>query len=205
MGSRVFSNWASERANSASPTQLADCVVHQKAQFRQGSSEDKDVADDHQKRSSSSDVELQGPDPQSHAAGVGARQSSRRVPGRGGGYLPARTPSKFRADPRLDPRLDEFRTMGLQAGLLRIAETIGHDAFLAMWRLIDMEPAFRTDKGDLEVRLRPFRSYLRFQRNRYIETLYAQGKSLAEIRELVKLNLCEHISARHIRRLVSGD
>lgn len=96
--------------------------------------------------------------------------------------------------------------MGLAAPWLRVAEVIGVDAFLAMWRLVDAEPAFAGDgSGMLDLRIRPYRSYLRFQRNRYIETLHAQGKTLEEIRELVRLDLCERISLRHIRRLVSGE
>jgi hypothetical protein len=159
---------------------------------------------DSQKRSSGDDVDVQGGDPGAGVEGVGGRRGDRRAAARGGGYLPSRGISNFR-DPRRDPRLDELRAMGLPAGQLRIAEAIGHDAFITLWRVADGEASFHTDKGDLELRLRPYRSYLRFQRNRYIETLHAQGKTLDEIRKLVLEHLCEPISARHIRRLVSGD
>lgn len=93
--------------------------------------------------------------------------------------------------------------MGIQAPWLRIAEAIGADAFLAMWRIADSEPAFRTvggaeERGYLQMRLRPFKAWHRYQRNRYIEALAAAGKSVAEIRAAVALNLCEEISPRHI-------
>jgi hypothetical protein len=154
-------------------------------------------------RNASSHGSRTGP-PAAAVGGVGGRQGRGRADRRGGGYLSSRGISNFR-DPSRDPRLDELRAMGLPAGQLRIAEEIGHDAFIAMWRVADNEPSFRTEKGDLEIRMRPYRSYLRFQRNRYIETLHGQGKTLDEIRELVHEHLCERISARHIRRLVSGD
>lgn len=93
--------------------------------------------------------------------------------------------------------------MGISATWMRVAETIGFDAFLAMWRVIDADPACRSDKGDLELRLRPYRSYLRYQRNRFIEQLGASGKTAREIREIVKLSLCERISERHISRILS--
>jgi hypothetical protein len=94
--------------------------------------------------------------------------------------------------------------MGLPSALVRVAEAIGADAFLAMWRIFDAEPLFHTEKGDLEVRLRPYRSYLRYQRNRYIEELSSQGYTPQQIREAVRLNLCEQIGLRHIYRLLSS-
>jgi hypothetical protein len=136
------------------------------------------------------------PDPQ----GVGGRQPASPPGPRGGGYLSSCTTSNFRAP---DPRIDELRAMGLPGSLVRVADAIGADAFLAMWRIFDAEPSFRTEKGDLEVRLRPYRSYLRYQRNRYIEELAARGCTPQQIREAVRLNLCEQIGLRHIYRLLS--
>lgn len=85
---------------------------------------------------------------------------------------------------------------------MRIAETIGADAFLALWRIADSEPAFRVggafERGYLQMRLRPFKAWHRYQRNRYIEALAASGKSVTEIQTAVALNLCEQISERHI-------
>lgn len=94
--------------------------------------------------------------------------------------------------------------MGLPAAQLRIARAIGVDAFLTVWRMLDEEPAYRTDKGDLQVTMRPFRSYLRYQRNRFIEALFAQGLDREQIRERVRLELCETLSKSHINRLCRG-
>lgn len=98
--------------------------------------------------------------------------------------------------------------MGIQAPWLRIAEAIGPDAFLTVWRIADTEPMFRltggaAERGYLQMRLRPFKAWHRYQRNRYIEALAGSGKSPAEIQEAVRLNLCEKISLRHISTLMN--
>jgi hypothetical protein len=94
--------------------------------------------------------------------------------------------------------------MGIAATWLRVAGAIGVDGFLATWRILDQEPAFRTDKGDIEPRLRSYRSYLRYQRNRYIEQLAAAGRTPREVQAAVKLNLCERIGLRHVYRVMTG-
>ena len=159
------------------------------------------MGDANERRNSSPDVALEHRDPDAAAEGVGGRQSVGLGRRRGGGYLDSCNPPKFAGD----PRLGELRAMGLAPVWLHVAETIGHEAFIAMWRIVDAEPTFRRDSDNLMMLLRPFRSYLRFQRNRYIESLHAQGRSLSEIQELVKRNLCEEIGLRHIRRLVTGS
>jgi hypothetical protein len=101
-------------------------------------------------------------------------------------------------------RLAELRTMGIAAPWLRVADAIGVDAFLAVWRILDQESSFRSDQGDIVPRLRAYRSYLRYQRNRYIELLTSSGWTPQAIRDAVHLNLCERISLRHIYRVMSG-
>lgn len=94
--------------------------------------------------------------------------------------------------------------MGLARVHLQVAEEIGVDAFLAAWRIYDQDLASLTEKGDLEVRMRPYRSYLRFQRNRFIESLLAEGKSVSEVQSRVRTDLCEEITDRHISRIGRG-
>lgn len=130
---------------------------------------------------------------------VGGRLPARPFSQEVGGYLDIQPVSNFRA--AADARMDELRTMGLPAPLLRAAEAIGVDAFLAFWRIIDQEQAYRADNGNIELKMRSYRSYLRFQRNRYIEQLATTGMPPAEIQNAVRLNLCEQISLRHIYRV----
>lgn len=91
--------------------------------------------------------------------------------------------------------------MGLPRLWLRVAETIGVEAFLAAWRVLDADPANHSERGDLELRLRPFRSYLRYQRNRYIEALASSSLSVKEIQVRIQRELGEQISQRHISRI----
>ncbi len=96
--------------------------------------------------------------------------------------------------------------MGVSDAWLRIAEAIGPENFLVMWRMADSEPVFRVtggaiERGYLQMRLRPFKAWMRYQRNRFIETLAAERKTPTEIQEAVEQQLRERISRRHIRTL----
>lgn len=141
--------------------------------------------------------------------GVGGRRPGPRIPGGGGGYLGGCSTPKI-SRPRLvsssdvrDPRLDELARMGLQRHWLNVAEAIGVDAFLVMWRVLDAEQSLWRDPpgAGLLIRLRRYESYLRFQRNRYIEALHANGLTSEQIRGSVASNIGENLSERHIDRL----
>lgn len=100
----------------------------------------------------------------------------------------------------LDPRLDELRSLGVQAVWIRVAEVIGVDAFLATWRVLDAEGA-RNDDQVINPTLISYRQYLRYQRNRYIQTLDAQGLKRAQIRDRVAADLGERLYPTHIYRI----
>jgi len=148
--------------------------------------------------------QVQGGD-QALPQGVGGRQAAPPPPAGGGGYLDICSVFKFRAaddQRKRDPRLDELISMGLPRTWLQVAETIGIDAFLAMWRILDADESLHEDNM-VQAHLRPYRSYLRFQRNRYIETLAALRVPCATIREMLKSQLGEEISERHIFNLAN--
>jgi len=102
--------------------------------------------------------------------------------------------------------------MGLPAMWMRVADEIGYEPFIAMWRICDADPFVerepgargRAEGGAMVLRLRSFRSYLRYQRNRYIESLAALGLSWRQIREKLIEELCETLSRRHITDLMKG-
>lgn len=132
--------------------------------------------------------------------GVGGRHRRPRVPGRGGGYLPECDGRQLRETAGLRELVD----MGLPAIWLDVAREIGVEAFLRMWALLDAEQSLWSDNASmLEMSLRRFASWRRYQRNRYVETLAAVGLSPRLIRERVHVELGEELTQRHIGKLVS--
>ena len=133
--------------------------------------------------------------------GVGGRQAHPAGAGGGGGYLDGRTASELRAD----SRLRELHEIGLSATWLGIAQLLGYDLFVAFWRQLSADPALRDDDNQIEIRLRPIRSYERYQRNRYIDTLVAAGLKPSQIRTMLKTDLGERLSPTQIRRLTAAS
>lgn len=133
------------------------------------------------------------------AKGVGGRQTYPPADPQGGGYLDNCSTSNFQK--KTDPRFKELEQLGLQPVWLRVAEVTGVDVFLEIWRILSQEPHHATDGGRLLVPMRSYRNYLRFQRNRYIETLRNMGMSPRAIRRRVADQLGEQICLRQIERL----
>lgn len=159
---------------------------------------------DCEKRNSERGTDQVQGDDQGLPQGVGGRQAALPPPAGGGGYLDICTVFKFRGgdgQKKRDPRLDELISMGLPRTWLQVAEAIGVDAFLAMWRILDADESLHEDNM-VQAHLRPYRSYLRFQRNRYIETLASLRVPCATIREMLKRQLGEEISERHLSRFM---
>lgn len=162
------------------------------------------MVDEHEKRNPLGETTKAADEGAPAAEGVGGRQANPSPPPGGGGYLAICTVLNFRpaGDPKkIDPRLDELKKMGLQHSWVRVAEEIGFDAFLSVWRILDADPSSYGGGGRLEIPLRAYSSYLRYQRNRYIETLSEMGCDAKEIRERLKDQLRERISLRHISRI----
>lgn len=133
--------------------------------------------------------------------GVGVRQERASLAGRGGGYLGECTPLQVLTDARLR-ELDE---MGLPGIWLALAQSIGYDHFMVMWRLMDAEQAMLADEETMiHVKIRRYSSFKRYQRNRYVETLVAEGLSDTEIRQRIRCELGEDLSISHIGRLAGG-
>lgn len=132
--------------------------------------------------------------------GVGARQAQEHEPGRGGGYLyECTTPQVWE-----DVKFRELADMGLPLIWLEVARAIGYDSFLKMWQLLDAEYE-RRDNSDgrmIELELRRYRSFRRFQRNRFIESL-APLMDNETIQLRVRVELGENLSLHHVRRLAN--
>lgn len=91
--------------------------------------------------------------------------------------------------------------MGLSPMWLQVIATIGVDAFLALWRVLDAHPPHWHDSGRLRVEIRRYSAYLRFQRNRYVEQLHAAHAPLPEIRRMVDLAFGEKLTEVHLSRI----
>lgn len=135
---------------------------------------------------------------------AGARRAGDAGPAGGGGYRNICGSENVRAAaPNRDPRLSELEKVGLPRLWLAVAERVGFDAWLDVWRMLSADRARDREEGGLRMpKLRDFEAYLRFQRNRYIEALARQGAEPAEIRKLVEKNLGERLDESHVERLV---
>lgn len=144
------------------------------------------------------------------APGVGGRRGPARAPAVRGGYQDIC--NVFEIDVGVkkiaagDPRLRELAAMGIAGYWMQVAEYIGVDAFLAMWRILDANrdnmPAAKCGGGSsLAPTLRTYSSYLRFQKNRFVETLAAQGVAPIEIKKRVEHQLNDTISMGHLYRI----
>jgi hypothetical protein len=100
--------------------------------------------------------------------------------------------------------LRELAEIGLSATWLSVARLLGYDQFVEMWRHLSSDPALRNDDDQIELRLRPIRALERYQRNRYIATLVQSGIKPSQIHEMVRSDLGERLSLRHIKRLAAA-
>lgn len=139
--------------------------------------------------------------------GVGARQGAQANPDPGGEYLNNCDLSNF-SNPapvdekkRRDPRFSELERIGIPAVWLRIAERVGFDAWLDIWRMLSDDDSVRHDGGARLPKLRCYSAYSRYQRNRYIKALAEQGMPAPEIQRALRKNLCEQLDITNITRI----
>ena len=85
---------------------------------------------------------------------------------------------------------------------LDVAEVIGFEAFMAMWKIFDAEPSLR-DQGPSAMRIimRPLGAWQRYERNRYIEHLFTSGLSDAEVLTRLDRQLHTDLADVSVRRL----
>ena len=136
--------------------------------------------------------------------GVGARQGDLFPDAGGGGYLNECTTSKVWEAAKIRELMD----MGLPSVWIRVAESIGYDNFLQLWRILDTAAELREirrseNESMIEVQLRRYTSFKRYQRNRFIEALASNGLPNAAIQHAVKQHLGEKLDRSHIRRLAA--
>lgn len=143
------------------------------------------------------------PADQDLAAGVGGRHPDPATDPRGGGYPDVCTEPAFgaAAGAARDPRLAELRRIGIRRTWVRIAEDVGFDHFMRIWRRLAEDPQVKDERG--RVYVPSITQFFRYQRNRLILSLAEEGKEAHEIHRVVADQLCEEVSEKHIQRIVS--
>lgn len=131
---------------------------------------------------------------------AGARRAGEGADGAGGEYLEMCGAQNFCPD--ADPRFADLRRIGLPRAWLMVAETIGFDAWLEVWRRISADESLLHDGGQRMPKLRSFDAYLRFQRNRYIDALAARGMSVPQVARAVARNLREPLDEKHVAKIM---
>jgi len=96
------------------------------------------------------------------------------------------------------PGIDKLRRMGLLSAWLDVAHAIGFDAFLVAWRTLSNHDAL-DGRGRIVVPL--YTNFTRFERNEYVRSLLAAGKSDRDIIAAVKREFREILTPRSLRRI----
>lgn len=134
---------------------------------------------------------------------LGARQASSTPPVSGGGYQDGCTSSDFAVPRRArDARLDELRRSGVGRVWLQVAEAIGYESFLVVWRTLSEQPEVADERH--RVYVPRWQSFLRYQRNLLVRTLARAGASPEEIQTIVAREVGETMSRTHVCRLVKA-
>lgn len=71
--------------------------------------------------------------------------------------------------------------------------------------MLSSDQSLRNDCNQIELTLRQFAVYERYQRNKYIETLDKLGYKASEIHAIIWHKLGEPMSYRHLQRLITGS
>jgi len=103
-----------------------------------------------------------------------------------------------------DPRIDELSSGGLSWRWVAIADAIGYDAFVCMWRLTTQlfEGSDMDRTGMVRVLIPNCRSLDRMQRNKLIFALNEEGLSCREIHNEIHSRIGCSITTKHIKRIL---
>jgi len=103
-----------------------------------------------------------------------------------------------------DPRIDELRSGGLSWRWLTIAETIGYDSFVVMWRMAS-ELFMDSDierTSTIRIVIPHARKLERIQRDRLIVSLASEGLDVADIQNELKKRIQWNLGRRQIARII---
>lgn len=138
---------------------------------------------------------------------MGARQEGPPLPSGGGGYpdIYIQQEPPVGGDTKnaraAEMRINELREMGIGLYWLAVAESIGVDNFLTVWKVLN---SAAESTGRREMYVPNFSTYTAYQRNRFIQSMSASGMPAKAIRTEVSRQLRETLTVRHILRVIAG-
>lgn len=140
--------------------------------------------------------------------GVGARHEDALVPQQGGGYLSscsasgaplgAAAPAAGDQLVERDPRIEELRLMGVRPLWVKVADRVGFEAFIEVWRTLSDNQELLDERNRITVPT--FLTYHWFQRNQVIRSLAGEGLRPSEISERMTRVHKRQVSTAVVRR-----
>jgi len=127
---------------------------------------------------------------------VGGRHKPAHPASEGGGYPDICTPLRVGAH---DPRVADFRRAGLPRIWVEIAELVGYEQFIGLWRILTDADEYHDNAG--RVRLPSMGPYYRHLRNEWIRSLLAEGAEPVEIQCLMRRQMGHTLSISSIQRI----
>lgn len=140
--------------------------------------------------------------------GVGARHAGVPPLAEGGGYLSSCSASgaPLGAAPpaagdqlvERDPRIEELRLMGVRPLWVKVADRVGFEAFIEVWRTLSDNQELLDERNRITVPT--FLTYHWFQRNQVIRSLAGEGLRPSEISERMTRVHKRQVSTAVVRR-----
>lgn len=143
------------------------------------------------------------------AGPVGGRQAQAGRRRRGGGYLNERTAPEVRrlwplAQRSQDSRMLELEEIGLSSMWMGVAEFLGFDRFMGLWRQLSSDSRALTDDNQILIMLRDFHWYERMQRDLFIRRMAACGYRAADIHLQLRTQFGDRTTSRAMVEAVAS-
>ena len=109
--------------------------------------------------------------------GVGGRQGGSAPLQGGGGYQDIYTDLK--PEPSDDPRIRELKQIGMNPRWIEVAEAIGYEGFIKMWRILDQENLRSGFRQSTKITVPLFSKLIRWHRNQVLRTMAAADSDIS--------------------------
>ena len=131
---------------------------------------------------------------------MGGRQHRSPPATRGGGYPDICTQTEV---PLSDPRMRELKQMALPSVWMSIAELVGFESFISLWKILDENFKPKYHRNCIRVDMPGFSRFERYQRNGYIRRVFTEtGLKAKHLRNVIKNDMGVELSVRQIDRII---